>query len=594
VLTLTAIGFVAGLVTALSPCVLPVLPGILAGASLTSGGAPGPPAGVGGRPAAGGTSTAVDVQTARTSRRRPYLIVAGLLTSFTLLTLLGATLVSALGVPDGLLRTLALVILIGVGLGLLIPGIGHRLEKLFWRIPNRGPVRGGSAYVFGLTLGVVFVPCAGPVLAAITVLAASQGLTWGLIVLTLAFSAGLAIPLLLVAWLGGDMGRRLSDRMPTVRRVAGAVFLATGLAMAFGLADAVQRAVPGYVAAVQERFEDNDTARNALGALNTDAQVVDTSAAGPMSFDECEKDPAVLADCGPAPEFTGIVDWLNTADGKPLTIEELSAEGQVVLVDFWTYSCINCQRTLPYLTAWDEAYRDEGLTIVGVHSPEFAFERDVDNVAQRAADFGVQYPIAIDNDFATWRAYSQRYWPAHYLIDRSGQVRQVHYGEGAYDETEQLIRALLAEEGQQVGAAAAAPGEAEANQAQTPETYLGYSRARGYSHSITRDAPARYDSDAPFGRGGENRATLTGTWTVRDERIDAGQDAGIMIDFSAAKVFLVMGGQGTATVIEGDSTREVEVSGAPTLYELRSGEPGRSRLGVYLEPGMSAYAFTFG
>jgi cytochrome c biogenesis protein CcdA/thiol-disulfide isomerase/thioredoxin len=589
VLTLAAIGFLAGLVTALSPCVLPVLPGILAASSLSAGSAPA----FGADPGAG---TLASTALAQVSRRRPYLIVAGLLTSFTLLTLLGATLISVLGVPSGLLRGIALVTIIGVGLGLLVPGIGHQLEKVFYRFGNRAPVRGGSAFVFGLTLGVVFVPCAGPVLAAITVLAASEGLTAGLVVLTLAFAAGLAIPLLLVARLGVGMGRRLSDRMPIVRKVAGAVFVATGLAMAFGLADAVQRAVPGYVAAVQQRLEDSDTARRALDALRSDPQpsAADVAPVGEQSFDQCAQNSAVLADCGRAPELTGIVDWLNTPGEAPLSLAGLQMEGRVVLVDFWTYSCINCQRTLPYLTAWDAAYRDQGLTTIGVHSPEFAFERDVGNVAERAKDFGVEYPIAIDNDFTTWRAYDQRYWPAHYLIDRSGTVRQVHYGEGAYEETEALIRELLAEGDAPVAQGAVTPGTPEANQAQTPETYLGFARAQAYTHSIARDEPERYDSDPLFGAGGEDRVTLKGTWTVRDERIDAGPDAGLILDFAAARVFLVLGGDGTATVMEGDATREVVVSGAPTLYEVRAGAPGRSRIGVYLEPGMSAYAFTFG
>ena len=343
-LTLVAIGFAAGLVTALSPCVLPVLPGILAASSLTAGaavvGGPGP-----------GTGPVSVAAAPQVSRRRPYLIVAGLLTSFTLLTLLGATLISVLGVPEGLLRgPIALLTIIGVGLGLLIPGIGHQLEKLFYRFPNRGPVRGSSAFVFGLTLGVVFVPCAGPVLAAITVLAASQGLSAGLVVLTLAFAAGLwRSPLLLVARLGVGAGRRLASRMPTVRRVAGAVLLLTGLAMAFGLADAVQRAVPGYVAAVQQRLEDNDTARGALDALRSDPRPAAAAGApvGEQTFDECAQNSAVLADCGRAPELTGIVDWLNTPGDAPLSLAGLQAEGRVVLVDFWTYSCINCQRTLP-------------------------------------------------------------------------------------------------------------------------------------------------------------------------------------------------------------------------------------------------------
>jgi thiol-disulfide isomerase/thioredoxin len=450
--------------------------------------------------------------------------------------------------------------------------------------------------VFGLTLGVVFVPCAGPVLAAITVLAASEGLSAGLVVLTLAFAAGLAIPLLLVARLGVGAGRRLATRMPTVRRVAGAVFVVTGLALALGLADAAQRAVPGYVAAVQKGLEDNDTARDALDALRSDPQPAAAAPApvGELTFDQCAQDSAVLADCGSAPELTGIVSWLNTPGDTALSLAGLRAQGRVVLVDFWTYSCINCQRTLPYITAWDAAYRDQGLTVIGVHSPEFAFERDVANVSERAQDFGVEYPIALDNDFRTWRAYDQRYWPAHYLIDRTGTVRQVHYGEGAYAETESLIRELLAEQGAPVTGAAATPGPGAANRAQTPETYLGFARARAYTHAINRNEPAEYTTDPLFGRGGQDRVTLMGGWTVRDERIDAGRDAGLILDFSAAQVFLVLGGEGTVTVREGPQTRRITVSGAPTLYELRSGPAGRSRMGVYLDEGLSAYAFTFG
>jgi cytochrome c biogenesis protein CcdA/thiol-disulfide isomerase/thioredoxin len=588
VLTLVAIGFLAGLVTALSPCVLPVLPGILAASSLSVGAAVAGDAGT-------GTGSVALAAPPQASRRQPYTIVAGLLTSFTLLTLLGATLITVLGVPEGLLRGIALVTIIGVGLGLLIPGIGRQLERVFYRFPNRGPVRSGSAFVFGLTLGVVFVPCAGPVLAAITVLAASQGLSAGLVVLTMAFAAGLAIPLLLVARLGVGAGRRLADRMPTVRKVAGAVFLITGLAMAFGLADAVQRAVPGYVAAVQQRLEDNDTARGALDALRSDPQPAAAAATpvGELTFDECAQDSAVLADCGRAPELTGIVDWLNTPENAPLSLAGLRTEGRVVLVDFWTYSCINCQRTLPYITAWDAAYRDQGLTVIGVHSPEFAFEREVANVAERAKDFGVEYPIAIDNDFRTWRAYDQRFWPAHYLIDRSGTVRQVHYGEGAYAETEALIRALLAEDGTAVAQSAVTPGTQEANQAQTPETYLGFARARGYTHQITKDAPAEYASDSAA-EGSADGVTLSGTWTVRDEQAEAGPDAGLTLGYSAAKVFLVLGGEGAATVTEGTTTRKIEVSGAPTLYELRAGPAQRSTLTLDLEEGLSAYAFTFG
>ncbi len=567
VLTLVAVGALAGLVTGLSPCVLPVLPGVLAASAI---GAPGGP----------------DQATPAPDRRRAYLVVAGLLTSFTVLTLLGATLATSLGFPEGVLRTVGVVAMVAVGLGLLIPAIGHKLESAFWRIPQRSPVRSGSGFLFGMTFGLAFVPCAGPVLATVTVLAATQGLTWGLVLLSVSFSAGLAVPLLLIAHLGADAGRRLAHRMPTVRRVAGAVLVASGIALALGLAEAAQRVIPGYVAAFQRSVEDSDSARDALGSLRGEEP-------GPKSFDECESDPSRLADCGPAPELVGIEAWLNTRGGEALTLAGLQEQGRVVLVDFWTYSCINCQRTLPYLTSWDAAYRDAGLTIIGVHSPEFAFERDVDNVAERAADLGVQYPIAIDNDFRTWRAYSQRYWPAKYLVDRTGRVRMVHYGEGAYDQTEKLIRELLAEDVPDLPESSG-PGLPPLNLALTRETYLGYLRARGYSHGIDRDEPRAYDAQPPSGSAGHDRVTLSGTWTVRDERIDAGPAAGLVLDFLAARVFLVLGGEGTVRVVEDDRVRLVQVSGAPTLYELRFGPPGRSRISLDLDEGLSAYAFTFG
>ena len=617
VLTLIAVGLVAGLVTGLSPCVLPVLPGILAASSLGTAGSARRPAGAGipaaamvdpnGAPGASrsglgsasgpdpaGTSAVAPGAAPSVDRRRPYLIIAGLLTSFTLLTLLGTALVAAVGIPEDWLRWAGIAVMVLVGIGLLVPAIGHRFEALFYRIPQRGPFRGGSAFVFGLTFGVAFVPCAGPVLAAITVLAATQGLSAGLLVLTLSFAAGLAVPLLLVAHLGAGMGRRLARSMPTVRRVAGAVLVLTGLALALGVAEIAQRAVPGYVAAVQSRIEDSAAARAALGSLQPGGDTGSPTRGDQLTFDECERDPSVLADCGPAPEFAGIVDWLNTPEGTPLTISALAAQGRVVLVDFWTYSCINCQRTLPYLTAWDRAYRDQGLTIVGVHSPEFAFEREVGNVAARAADFGVEYPIAIDNGFETWAAFHQRYWPAHYLIDRTGTVRQVHYGEGAYAETETLIRQLLAEDGAALPTSAGGPGDPEQNQAGTPETYLGYARARGYSHPIEEDRTAAYDAPPPTGLAGRDRVTLSGTWTVRDERIDAGPGAALTLDYQAARVYLVLGGEGTARVTVDGTTRDIAVSGAPTLYELRSGPAERAQLQVALDDGMSAYAFTFG
>ena len=224
----------------------------------------------------------------------------------------------------------------------------------------RGPWRGGSAFLFGATFGLAFVPCAGPVLATITVLAATRQVGSGLVALTLAFSVGVAIPLLAFALAGQQMATRIRTvrtRTQLLRQITGGVLVVTSLAIWFGLADQAQRLVPSYVASAQARIEDNESARRALGGLSPDGAPVVTmpSVAGPvLTFDECEQDPSVLADCGPARPFVGIDAWLNTPGGQALTIHGL--RGRVVLIDFWTYSCINCQRTLPYLTAWDAAY----------------------------------------------------------------------------------------------------------------------------------------------------------------------------------------------------------------------------------------------
>lgn len=589
-LTLILIGLMSGVVTGLSPCVLPVLPAVLATTAI--------PAGIVDPAAGRDNPLPVD-------RWRPYVVIAGLVSSFAVFTLVGASLVAALGLPADLLRIIGIASMLLVGVGLLVPAVGHLLERPFARLGAGGPLRGGSAFLFGATFGLAFVPCAGPVLAAITVLAATRQVSGGLIALTLAFSFGVAIPLLAFALAGQRMTSRIRavrTHLPLVRGAAGGLLVLTALGIWFGLADQVQRLVPGYVATVQSQIEDNDAARRALGGLSADgsgsAAGSGGGAAGALSFDACEQDPNKLADCGPGRPFAGIQAWLNTEDDQPLTLAGL--EGRVVLVDFWTYSCINCQRTLPYLTAWDERYRDLGLTIVGVHSPEFAFEHEVSNVADQASALGVRYPIAIDNDFRTWRAYDQRYWPAHYLIDAAGRVRQVHYGEGAYQQTEELIRALLVAAGAQAAdlpsayTAAASPATgAAAGRLTTPETYLGYGRAAAYANGdIAPDQLRTYAAPTDLDL---NRVALDGEWTVTSESVIAGKGATLRLRAQAASVNLVLGGEGTVRVsVDGEESRTVKVSGAPTLHLLRSGEPREVTVTLQVSPGVSAYAYTFG
>jgi len=549
---LIVVGIVSGLITAVSPCVLPVLPAILATSTPTS---PTP------------------------SPRRPYVVVAGLVTSFAVFTLLGAALIDALRLPDDFLRWTGIVVLAVVGLGLLIRPLGDLISRPFERVRLPERWREGGAFGVGAALGLVFVPCAGPILAAITVQAATGGLGWRLVALTAAFSLGLAVPLVLFALAGRAIGTRIKavrSRLGVLRAVSGGILVLTALVIATNVAEPLQRFVPGY----QTSIESNAAVQRELANL---------TGQGASSFDECAADPGVLQNCGLARDLPGIEAWLNTPDGGPLDLDGL--RGSVVLIDFWTYSCINCQRTFPYLTAWHERYADDGLVIIGVHSPEFAFEKVESNVAAAAERFGIEYPIALDNDFTTWLEWDQRYWPAHYLVDKNGVVRQVHYGEGHYEETEALIQELL-------GAQARDPFTAEPDGGtfgRSPETYLGSKRAAGY-----------FNADGAFGEPFEfaiednptrDLPTLGGTWTITEEYILAGDDAVLSYSFLASDVHLVLGGEGTIRVtLSGEPGWEnvVEVGGVPMLYTLYTGATAEDLMTIEFTPGLKAYAFTFG
>jgi cytochrome c biogenesis protein CcdA/thiol-disulfide isomerase/thioredoxin len=547
-LVLIAVGFAAGLITALSPCVLPVLPILLAGG------------------ATGG-------------RRKPYAIVAGLIASFTAFTLAGVWLLDALGLPKDLLRNLALALLFLVAASLLFPRLGDWLERPLLRLSRRPAGDFGGGLLLGAALGLVFVPCAGPVLAAVTVVAASRELGLDVVVLTLAYAAGAALPMLLVAaggrWASGM--RAVRAHALGVRRALGVVVGATALAIALGADNRFQTAVPGYTESLQERIERSSAAERRLDDLTGRER----GAAG-----ESEG----LRDFGEAPGFTGISAWLNTPGGRALSMEGL--RGKVVLVDFWTYSCVNCLRTLPFLRGWDRAYRDEGLQIVGVHTPEFAFEHEEDNVRGAVARLDVDYAVALDNDYGTWNAYGNRYWPAKYLIDRAGHVRFVHFGEGAYEETEQVIRSLLAERplAQPVSAGI---DEATPSREATRETYLGYDRIAGHANPVI--AP---DRDAPYRLPAElepDQLAYGGRWRVEAERAVAGREARLRMRFRAREVNLVLGGMGRVEVLlDGRRVRTIAVRGSRLyqLLDLPAFQTGLLELRV--ARGVAGYAFTFG
>lgn len=563
-ITLVIVGVVSGLITAVSPCVLPVLPAIL-------------------------TSS---IQDGARSSRRPYVVVGGLVTSFAVFTLLGGVILSSLGLPADVLRWVGIVTLGIVGLGLAVPAVGHILERPFQntRIPRLS--RDGNGFVMGLALGLVFVPCAGPILASITVLAATNGLSWGLVALTLAFAVGVAVPLLGFGVAGQRIGSRIKavrTRLQAIRIASGVVLIITAIVIATNLAEPLQRLAPAALANIQDKIESNSGVQSRLDSL-AGRTSPNSATSGALSLDQCEQGPIdKLQNCGPARDFKGIDQWLNTPDGKPLTLASL--KGRVVLLDFWTYSCINCQRTFPYLTAWDKRYRDQGLTIVGVHTPEFSFEKVVSNVKDAAARYGINYPIAIDNEYATWNAWAQRYWPAHYLIDQQGNVRQVHYGEGGYAETESLIQQLL-------HTPAAAPvnvAPAHDTQGRTQESYLGSQKLQ-YADN----------TDLQFGKNATyvgnatpslNSFSYDGEWNIGQESAAAGSKARIYLHFYAADAHLVLGGTGTVTVTlasDPSAKHVIAIDGISDLYQLYSGDARDDIMTIDVSQGVQAYAFTFG
>jgi thiol-disulfide isomerase/thioredoxin len=299
---------------------------------------------------------------------------------------------------------------------------------------------------------------------------------------------------------------------------------------------------------------------------------------------------------GPAPEFTKTQRWFNTPGEKPLTLAGL--RGRVVLIDFWTYTCINCLRTLPYVTAWDARYRKAGLTIVGVHTPEFGFERDAGNVAKAIAQNHIRYPVAQDNAYGTWDAWSNQYWPAEYLVDARGQVRYASFGEGESAKTERAIRSLLAEAGRALPASDVAPRVKAITPSRgttTPETYLGSERAQGFRNGPIRNGVRNFGARSLAGELGRDQFAYRGTWTVSGEDARAGAGAQLQARFHARRVYLVLSGSGRVRVaVDGRRTRVVRVR-EQKLYELVDLPAVQEHvLTLDVDPGLRAYAFTFG
>jgi cytochrome c biogenesis protein CcdA/thiol-disulfide isomerase/thioredoxin len=562
---LIGVGIVAGFLAGISPCILPVLPVVLiAGAS---------------RPASDQTPARVP----RADLARSLAVIGGLVLSFSIVVLAGSEILSLLHLPQDALRDAGIVLLVVVGLGYLIPPLGALIERPFARLGTRRPSGRAGGFVLGLAVGVVYVPCAGPVLAAIAVVGATHRVGLTAVILTAAFAVGTAVPLLAVAAAGGELTSRIRAirrRAPQIRRVGGAVLIVMAVLIATDVLAGLQRDIPGYTTALQGSAKIRKQLNALTGVPHT-------------SLSNCDSTATTLVNCGPAPNFTGITAWLNTPGGKPLSLPAL--RGKVVLVDFWTYSCINCQRTLPHIEAWYREYAKDGLVVVGVHTPEFAFEHVVSNVRAQAAALGVKYPVAIDDNYATWTAYDNQYWPADYLIDAQGNVRSVHFGEGGYATTGQLIRQLLraAHPSLSVPTPANLPDKTPTGEL-SPETYIGYDRLQYLDPpDVAQDAPAVYHFPAslPLGALG-----LAGTWTDHAEEATAGNGAELELGFLAQDVYLVLGGNGTLDVsVNGHHTQTIDVGGIPRLYTLfQAGSATTGTLLLHASPGIQAYDFTFG
>lgn len=573
-LLLILFAFIGGVVTILSPCILPVLPIVLSG---TAGG----------------------------GKKRPLGIVAGFVLSFTFFTLALSAIVRATGISADSLRTLAVVIVAGFGLSLLFPQFQVMMERMFSRLAGSVTQKNadrdgfGGGMLIGASLGLVWTPCVGPILASIITLAATSTVNAAAVLITLAYAIGTGIPLLGITY----GGRKLLTNNPWLVRNTARIQQTFGVLMiltAIGIQFNIDRTFQTYVLEIFPQYgagltsiEDNEAVQRELDRLQGDD-------GEPSSMLDM-----LRPDYGEAPELIPGGEWFNT---EPFTLAD--QRGKVVLVDFWTYTCINCIRTLPYLKSWHDAYADDGLVIIGVHAPEFEFEKSADNVRDAIADFEIEYPVMQDNEFATWRAYSNRYWPAKYLVDKDGRIRYTHFGEGKYDETERMIQELLEEAGSETTDEATHIPSGQ-NYARTPELYLGYLRIQALDspERIRPDTAATYTDPARLGR---NLFSLNGEWMITGEYAEPNPEGELTLNFESKNVFLVMrpveegtearvqvlldgqiAGDGVAGADVTDGFVTVDIDRLYTLIELDT--PGAHTLKLRFPDGnVEAFAFTFG
>jgi cytochrome c biogenesis protein CcdA/thiol-disulfide isomerase/thioredoxin len=524
-------------------------------------------------------------------------------------------------------RMVAVALLAVLGVTLLFPALADRLRgplvadgARLSESAQSGAQPGASvlpSFVLGIATGLLWAPCAGPILGLILTGAALNGASVGTSLLLLAYAAGAATSLAVALLIGGRVFAAMKRSLGVgewIRRGLGVAVLAGVVAISLGLDT-------GFLTQISlagtSSFEQGllDKFGHGAGTANPSSPSSVVMNGGAMMQAAAPPPSSDLPVEGGLPPLTGAVDWLNS---PPLTPEAL--RGKVVLIDFWTYSCINCLRAIPYVKAWYDKYRDQGFVVIGVHSPEFAFEKNIDNVKRAVADLKIDYPVAIDSNYAIWRAFGNNYWPAHYLIDAEGRLRYHHFGEGEYDDGEQAIQELLKEAGKTNVAkdivavnATGAEAAADEDDVQSPETYIGYERAANFASAGGEQRDVSHDYALPSALQ-LNAWGLAGDWKVEGEKaVAAGADGRIVFRFHARDLHLVLGPDADGkpvrfrVLLDGkppgnDHGADVDDKGEGTvteqrLYQLvRQGEGIRDRTFEieFLDPGAQAFAFTFG
>jgi len=583
---LLVLAYLGGVLTIVSPCILPVLPFVFA-------------------------------RTGQPFLRSGLPLLLGMALTFALVATLAAVGGGWVVQVNQYGRWLALLFVALFGLTLLFPSLSERLTRPLVAAGSRlseaagadSRPRPGASFLIGVATGLLWAPCAGPILGLVLTGAALQGASIGTTLLLLAYAAGAATSLALALLVGGkvfSVMKRSLGAGEWLRRGLGALMLAGVAAIALGLDTGIlARLSTASTGGLEQSLVEQLSAKpeQKSGAMMAGGAMMAANHSDTLPVE------------GTLPSLDGAVQWLNS---PPLTAEGL--KGKVVLVDFWTYSCINCLRSLPYVKAWAEKYHDQGLVVIGVHAPEFAFERDVNNVTKAMKDLGITYPVAIDNNYKVWRAFNNQYWPAHYFADAKGQIRYHHFGEGDYAESERVIQQLLRE----AGATNVAGGLIEANakgveqapdmnEVQSPETYLGFQRAEHFvsTGTLATDKLVNYPV---AGNLALNDWTLEGQWNVGGQQATLGAANGrIVYRFHARDLHLVLGpGPDGKPVrfkvsIDGQAPgdahgTDVAPDGSGTVTEQRLYQLVRQTGAVkdrtftieFLDPQVAAYAFTFG